>query len=73
MAGCQIIVVLFIMQLFEQYTWKCINLDQSWADHAVAYNCWDMVMNQWSNCFILNVRSWLQFHGFMNPDFNEQL
>ena len=36
----------------KQYTWKLITLDQNWADHAVAYLCWDMVMNQWSKCFI---------------------
>ena len=32
-----------------------MNLDQNWADHAVAFKCWDMVMNQWSNCFILPI------------------
>ena len=40
----------------EQYTWKFIYLDQNWADHAVAYLCWDMVMNQWSNCFIYSIK-----------------
>ena len=37
----------------EQYTWKHKRIDQNWADHAVAHMCWDMVMNQWSNCFNL--------------------
>ena len=27
--------------------------DQSWADHAVALLCWDMIMNQWSTVFYL--------------------
>ena len=32
---------------------KIKNLDQSWADHAVVYLYFDMIMNQWSNVFHL--------------------
>ena len=33
------------------YNKKCKKLDQDWADHAVAYPCRDVIMNQWSTVF----------------------
>ena len=28
-------------------------LDQNWNDHAVAFVCWDVIMNQWLKVFLL--------------------
>ena len=47
------IVTDFVMKHVETIYLKTYELDQSWADHAVAFVCWDMIMNQWSNAFHL--------------------
>ena len=38
----------------KKYTWKFTNLDQNWADHAVAFVCRDVFMNQWLKVFNLS-------------------
>jgi hypothetical protein len=47
------IVADFVMKHVETIYLKTYELDQNWADHAVAFVCWDMIMNQWSNAFNL--------------------
>ena len=51
------IVTDFVMKHVETIYLKTYELDQSWADHAVAYVCRDMVMNQWSKVFHLYINS----------------
>jgi hypothetical protein len=43
----------FVLNHVETIYLETYELDQNWADHAVAYVCWDMIMNQWSKVFHL--------------------
>ena len=45
----------------EKYNLKSTMKDQSWADHAVALLCWDVIMNQWSTVFHLSFYILLRF------------
>ena len=47
------IVINFVMKHVETIYLETYELDQNWADHAVAFVCWDMIMNQWSKVFHL--------------------
>jgi hypothetical protein len=47
------IVTDFVVKHVETIYLKTYELDQNWADHAVAFVCWDMIMNQWSKAFHL--------------------
>ena len=40
-----IVIETYLNNIFR----KLIKSDQNWANHDVAYKCWDMVMNQWSS------------------------
>ena len=60
------IVTDFVMKHVETIYLKTYELDQNWADHAVAFVCWDMIMNQWSKVFhfksdIINIEKFLCF------------
>ena len=52
------IVLDFVVKLAETIYLQTYESDQNWADHAVAFICWDMIMNQWSIVFYL----WLSDH-----------
>ena len=41
------------MKLVETIYSETYELDQDWADPAVAFECWDMIMNQWLKVFHL--------------------
>ena len=43
----------FVMKLVETIYFQIYESDQNWADHAVAFICWDVIMNQWSIVFYL--------------------
>ena len=43
----------FVIKHVETIYLEMQKLDQNWADHAVAFACWDMIMNQWSKVFYL--------------------
>ena len=43
----------FVLNHVETIYLETYELDQNWADHAVAFVCWDMIMNQWSKVFHL--------------------
>ena len=47
------IVFDFVVKLIETIYLQTYESDQNWADHAVAFICWDMIMNQWSIVFYL--------------------
>ena len=47
------IVINFVMKHVETIYLETYELDQNWADHAVAFVCWDMNMNKWSKVFHL--------------------
>ena len=43
----------FVLNHVETIYLETYELDQNWADHAVAFVCWDMIMNQWLKVFHL--------------------
>ena len=51
-AGSQIVID-FVVKHVDTIYLETYELDQNWADHAVAFVCWDMIMNQWSKVFPL--------------------
>ena len=51
-AGSQIVID-FVVKHVDTIYLETYELDQNWADHAVAFVCWDMIMNQWSKVFHL--------------------
>ena len=51
-AGSQIVID-FVVKHVDTIYLETYELDQNWADHAVAFECWDMIMNQWSKVFHL--------------------
>ena len=46
-----LIVIDFVFKRVEAIYLETHKLDQNWADLAVAFVCWDMIMNQWSKVF----------------------
>ena len=51
-AGSQIVINCVVNHVDTIYL-ETYELDQNWADYAVAFVCWDMIMNQWSKVFHL--------------------
>ena len=47
------IVIDFVVKQYDKIYLETHELDQNWADHAVAFLCWDMIMNQWLKVFYL--------------------
>ena len=65
------IVIDFVVKHVDTIYLETYELDQSWADHAVAIVCWDMIMNQWSEVFhfksdIINIEKFLCFFNALH-------
>ena len=43
----------FVVNHVETINLETSELNQNWADYVVAFVCWDMIMNQWSEVFHL--------------------
>ena len=50
MPGCfeHQIIALKLVMLLDRTIYFEMDIDQNWANLAVAYKCWDMIMNPWS-------------------------
>ena len=67
------IVIDFVVKHVDPIYLETYKLDQNWADHAVAFVCWDTIMNQWASVFhLLDISSLLKnsYDFVYSPKYN---